>query len=226
MHGAARHWLPIHLWGGFKVSVDDERVCQSQVLFPKDGVSAIQRAQMTSTPIETTHTIGIDCDFDWCDHRPPKAPTPLSSLALLHRHTASAQPPPKYIRSAGPDLLRYCECRCQTAVKTLFNDAAFAAELEAEYGVVLSAANSMNWGRLLPQVVYHTSAYLDLVTTPCPPYPALSTSRLRALRCTRQPAPQVLRTALRLTAVVGSGQLGRDQDGRPGRLLRPVRQLW
>ncbi len=27
----------------------------------------------------------------------------------------------------------------------------------------LSAANSINWGRLLPQVVYHASAYLDLV---------------------------------------------------------------
>ena len=26
-----------------------------------------------------------------------------------------------------------------------------------------SAANSLNWGRLLPQVVYHTSSYLDLV---------------------------------------------------------------
>jgi len=26
-----------------------------------------------------------------------------------------------------------------------------------------SAANSINWGRLLPQVVYHVSSYLDLV---------------------------------------------------------------
>lgn len=89
----------------------------TMVLFPTDGVSAIQRAQMTSTPVESTHTIAIEGDFDWC----------------------------------------------QTAVKTLFNDSEFAAELKARYGVVLSAANSMNWGRLLPQVVYHTSAYLDLV---------------------------------------------------------------
>ena len=28
---------------------------------------------------------------------------------------------------------------------------------------VYSAANSINWGRLLPQVVYHASSYLDLV---------------------------------------------------------------
>ncbi|KAL8165050.1 UNVERIFIED_CONTAM: Threonine synthase-like 1 [Gekko kuhli] len=32
-----------------------------------------------------------------------------------------------------------------------------------EYGTALSAANSINWARLLPQVVYHASAYLDLV---------------------------------------------------------------
>ena len=27
----------------------------------------------------------------------------------------------------------------------------------------LSVANSINWGRLLPQVLYHVTAYLDLV---------------------------------------------------------------
>jgi threonine synthase len=26
-----------------------------------------------------------------------------------------------------------------------------------------SAANSINWGRLLPQIVYHVTSYLDLV---------------------------------------------------------------
>ena len=26
-----------------------------------------------------------------------------------------------------------------------------------------SAANSINWGRLLPQIVFHVSGYLDLV---------------------------------------------------------------
>ena len=89
----------------------------TMVLYPNEGVSDIQRAQMCSTPLGSTHTIGVDGDFDWC----------------------------------------------QTAVKTLFNDTELAAELEADYGVTLSAANSINWGRLLPQVVYHSSAYLDLV---------------------------------------------------------------
>lgn len=28
---------------------------------------------------------------------------------------------------------------------------------------VFSAANSINWGRLLPQIIHHCSAYIDLV---------------------------------------------------------------
>ncbi|XP_022081414.1 threonine synthase-like 1 isoform X3 [Acanthaster planci] len=52
---------------------------------------------------------------------------------------------------------------CQTAIKGIFADGALAADLLANHGVRLSAANSINWGRLVPQVVYHASAYLDLV---------------------------------------------------------------
>ncbi|XP_004600079.3 threonine synthase-like 1 [Ochotona princeps] len=53
---------------------------------------------------------------------------------------------------------------CQTAVKRIFNDSDFTGFLTVEYGTMLSSANSINWGRLLPQVVYHASAYLDLVS--------------------------------------------------------------
>ncbi|XP_023590789.1 threonine synthase-like 1 isoform X2 [Trichechus manatus latirostris] len=53
---------------------------------------------------------------------------------------------------------------CQTAVKRIFNDSDFTGFLTVEYGTVLSSANSINWGRLLPQVIYHASAYLDLVS--------------------------------------------------------------
>lgn len=52
---------------------------------------------------------------------------------------------------------------CQTTIKTIFNDSPFNNKLMNSYNVQLSAANSLNWGRLLPQVVYHASAYLDLV---------------------------------------------------------------
>ena len=50
----------------------------------------------------------------------------------------------------------------QTGVKQLFSDPVFAAKL-TERGWFLSSANSINWGRLLPQVVYYISAYCDLL---------------------------------------------------------------
>lgn len=52
---------------------------------------------------------------------------------------------------------------CQTGAKNVFGDAAFAEKLLSEHGVSLSSANSINWGRLLPQVVYYVSAYSQLV---------------------------------------------------------------
>ncbi|PRP79885.1 threonine synthase-like 1 [Planoprotostelium fungivorum] len=51
---------------------------------------------------------------------------------------------------------------CQTSIKSIFNDQEFTSRL-SEMNVQLSAANSINWGRLLPQVFYHTWAYLSLV---------------------------------------------------------------
>ena len=50
----------------------------------------------------------------------------------------------------------------QTGVKTIFTDESYREELN-EKGIILSSANSMNWGRLVPQVVYYISAYCDLV---------------------------------------------------------------
>jgi len=50
----------------------------------------------------------------------------------------------------------------QTGVKQIFSDRELAAELSAR-GYFLSSANSINWGRLLPQIVYYVSAYCDLV---------------------------------------------------------------
>lgn len=52
---------------------------------------------------------------------------------------------------------------CQTAVKQAFADDAFAERLAAEHKLRLSSANSINWGRLLPQVVYYVSAYAQMV---------------------------------------------------------------
>jgi len=52
----------------------------------------------------------------------------------------------------------------QTGVKKIFGDKDFAAAL-AEKGFFLSSANSINWGRLLPQIVYYFSAYCDYVNS-------------------------------------------------------------
>ena len=53
---------------------------------------------------------------------------------------------------------------CQTAVKTIFNSEECAAALKQK-GYLLSSANSINFGRLAPQIVYYFSSYLDLVSS-------------------------------------------------------------
>jgi threonine synthase len=50
----------------------------------------------------------------------------------------------------------------QTAVKAIFADKEINARL-LETGYKLSSANSINWGRLAPQIAYYFSAYADLL---------------------------------------------------------------
>lgn len=50
----------------------------------------------------------------------------------------------------------------QTGVKKIFSDDCAKAKL-LENSYVLSSANSINWGRLAPQIVYYVSAYCDLL---------------------------------------------------------------
>lgn len=50
----------------------------------------------------------------------------------------------------------------QNGVKRIFTDKEFAEELAGK-GFLLSSANSINWGRLAPQIAYYFSAYCELL---------------------------------------------------------------
>jgi len=53
---------------------------------------------------------------------------------------------------------------CQSGVKALFGNSELR-DKAAGRGVKFSSANSINWGRLCPQIVYYVKSYLDLVST-------------------------------------------------------------
>ena len=87
------------------------------VFYPEDGVSDVQKLQMTT---QTGGNVGVSAvagNFD----------------------------------------------DAQTGVKTIFSDNALREQL-ASRGYFLSSANSINWGRLLPQIAYYVSAYCDLIS--------------------------------------------------------------
>lgn len=52
----------------------------------------------------------------------------------------------------------------QTAVKRIFADEEIKSQL-LQKGYKLSSANSINWGRLAPQIAYYISAYCDLLSS-------------------------------------------------------------
>ena len=67
----------------------------------------------------------------------------------------------------GGDNVNVCAIRgnfddAQNGVKAIFSDRDAADRLN-ESGIFLSSANSINWGRLAPQIVYYVSAYCDLL---------------------------------------------------------------
>ena len=51
---------------------------------------------------------------------------------------------------------------CQNGVKSIFTDKDVKNALD-QNGMIFSSANSINWGRLVPQIVYYVSAYAELV---------------------------------------------------------------
>ncbi|XP_070842508.1 threonine synthase-like 1 [Chaetodon trifascialis] len=104
------------LSGFSRLSGTDRHRTGVLVFFPEEGVSEIQKLQMTSFREGNARAASVLSDFDFC----------------------------------------------QRAIKRMFGESGLTGHLAVEYGTVLSTANSINWARLLPQVVYHSSAYLDL----------------------------------------------------------------
>lgn len=51
---------------------------------------------------------------------------------------------------------------CQNGVKAIFTDSEVKSALN-EKDMMFSSANSINWGRLVPQIVYYVSSYAELV---------------------------------------------------------------
>lgn len=97
---------------GFK----DVQGTKIAVFYPENGVSEIQKLQMTTQEGENVAVGGIYGNFD----------------------------------------------DAQTAVKEIFTDEKYKEELNSK-GYMLSSANSINWGRLVPQIVYYFSSYCDLL---------------------------------------------------------------
>ena len=99
---------------GFK----DAQGVKITVFYPSEGVSKMQKLQMSTQDGKNVNVVAVKGNFD----------------------------------------------DCQTAVKEIFSNEAYAEQLK-EKGVILSSANSINFGRLAPQIAYYFSAYADLVSS-------------------------------------------------------------
>lgn len=86
------------------------------VFYPVDGVSPMQKLQMTTQEGENVAVCAINGNFD----------------------------------------------DAQSAVKSIFTNADIKKQL-AEKNMMFSSANSINWGRLVPQIVYYFSTYCDML---------------------------------------------------------------
>ena len=85
------------------------------VFYPTDGVSNMQKKQMSTQSGDNVNVCAIKGNFD----------------------------------------------DAQSGVKQIFGDSK-CAEILKQNGCAFSSANSINWGRLAPQIVYYVSAYLDM----------------------------------------------------------------
>lgn len=97
---------------GFK-NVDNTKIL---VFYPVDGVSPMQKLQMTTQEGDNVAVCAINGNFD----------------------------------------------DAQSAVKSIFTNDDIKNQL-AQKNMMFSSANSINWGRLVPQIVYYFSTYCDMI---------------------------------------------------------------
>ncbi len=159
--GAGRHVL--ELWHGPTLAFKD----MALQLMPRLFSASIERAASVEGQgreylilVATSGDTGAAALEGFADREHTKVAVlfPEAGVSTLQERQMTTRP------GANVNVLRVGGDfdACQTAVKRVFEDAAFAAELDAQHRIALSSANSINWGRLLPQVVYYLSACADL----------------------------------------------------------------
>ncbi len=85
---------------------------------------------------------------------------PLHGVSAMQRRQMEAQQGGNvFVCGVGGDF-----DAAQAGVKRIFANPDLAARL-SQKGIFLTSANSINWGRLAPQIVYYFSAYCDLMRT-------------------------------------------------------------
>ncbi len=97
---------------GFK----DVKGTSITVFYPEDGVSDMQKRQMTTQEGSNVNVCAVKGNFD----------------------------------------------DCQNGVKAIFTNNELKKQLD-EMNITFSSANSINWGRLSPQIVYYISVYVSLI---------------------------------------------------------------
>ncbi|MBR7093079.1 MAG: threonine synthase [Clostridia bacterium] len=92
---------------------------------------------------------------------------PHTRIAVFYPENGVSHMQKRQMITQEGDNVTVCAVRgnfdtAQTAVKKIFTDADVRALL-AKHHCRFSSANSINWGRLVPQIVYYFSAYADLL---------------------------------------------------------------
>ena len=95
------------------------------------------------------------------------ADVPGTSITVFYPYGGVSEIQRRQMCTQAGKNVRVCAVRgnfddAQTSVKKVFGDSALNARLNAK-GVRLSSANSINLGRLAPQVAYYFKSYVDLV---------------------------------------------------------------